>query len=233
MKNKLKIQIWSDVVCPFCYIGKRKLEHALEQFEHKDNVEVEWKSFQLDPDASFESNTDLTEYLANKYGRDRQWAESMQANVTNLAKDVGLEYHLDKAVRINSFHAHRLAHLAKKYNLGDAFEELLFKAYFTDGANIADKETLMQLALETGLAKEEIETVLNSEAYSQDVKQDIAESQSLGITGVPFFVFDEKYAVSGAQHSETFLNALQKTWTDGNFDSETSNENSCDIDGCS
>jgi len=237
MQKQLKIQIWSDVACPFCYIGKRKLEGALSQFEHKDYVTVEWKSFQLNPDADFPPGSDRVQYLADKYGRDRAWAESMQDNVTQLAKAEGLEYHLDKSIMANSLNAHRLSHLAKKHNLGDAFEELLFKAYFTLGLNINDKATLAQLAAEAGLPEQETELVLNSDAFTAEVNQDMAEANAIGVNGVPFFVFDEKYAISGAQHVDTFLKTLQKTWQDGGFDSETNNQdesdpNSCGVDGC-
>src|SRR6478609_8983837 len=188
MTKQLKIQIWSDVACPFCYIGKRKLETALSQFEHKDAVTVEWKSYQLNPNANYQPGANTTDYLANKYGRDRAWAESMQENVTQLAKAEGLEYHLDKAILADTFNAHRLSHLAKKHNLGDAFEEILFKAYFTKTLNIADKDTLIQLALEAGLPKEATEIVLDSDAFAEEVKQDIAEAQAIGVNGVPFFV---------------------------------------------
>lgn len=237
MKNQLKIQIWSDVACPFCYIGKRRLEEALTNFEHNSNVELEWKSFQLNPDTNFPPGSDPVDYLANKYGRDRAWAISMHQNVTQQAKAVGLEYHLDKSVMANTLNAHRVSHLAKKHNLGNEFEEILFKAYFTKGLNIDDNETLMQLAAEAGLPIAETEEVLNSDAFKADVKQDVAEAQAIGVTGVPFFVFDNKYAVSGAQSPEIFLQTLQKTYEEGSFDSKISqplsaDSDSCGIDGC-
>ncbi|MGG7034433.1 MAG: DsbA family oxidoreductase [Flavobacterium sp.] len=237
MQKQLKIQIWSDVACPFCYIGKRKLEEALEKFEHNSNVELEWKSFQLNPDTNFPSGSDPVDYLANKYGRDRAWAISMHQNVTQQAKAVGLEYHLDKSIMANTLNAHRVSHLAKKHNLGNEFEEILFKAYFTRGLNIDDKETLMQLAAEAGLPTEETEEVLNSDAFKANVKQDIAEAQAIGVTGVPFFVFDNKYAVSGAQSPEIFLQTLQKTYQEGGFYSKmtepiSGEADSCGVDGC-
>lgn len=237
MENQLKIQIWSDVMCPFCYIGKRKMEEALERFENKESVAIEWKSFQLDPTSTSQPGNNTIDYLAKKYNRDREWSVAMHDSVTQQAKAVGLDYHFEKLILANSLNAHRLSHLAKKNSLGDAFEELLFKAHFTDGMDVDDKATLTQLAMEVGLQKEEINLVLNSDSYIKEVIQDQKEAQSIGVTGVPFFVFDNKYAVSGAQSPEVFLNTLEKTWKEGGFTSKiilqnTTDENSCDINGC-
>jgi predicted DsbA family dithiol-disulfide isomerase len=237
MDTKLKIQIWSDVMCPFCYIGKRKIEEALTQFENKESVAIEWKSFQLDPTSTSQPGNNTIDYLAKKYNRDREWSIAMHENVTQQARAVGLDYHFEKLVLANSFNAHRLSHLAKKYNLGNAFEELLFKAHFTEGRNVDDNATLIELGVEVGLTKEEIESVLNSDAFSKEVSQDLEEAQAIGVTGVPFFVFDNKYAVSGAQATEVFLKTLEKTWEEGKYTSKiilqnTTDENSCGIDGC-
>lgn len=237
MKNQLKIQIWSDIMCPFCYIGKRKLEEALQDFDNKEAVSVEWKSFQLDPRAKYQPGDNSYDHLAKKYGRDRNWSIAMHESVTQQAKAVGLDYHFDKLILANSLNAHRLSHLAKKHNLGDAFEELLFKAHFTQGLDIDDEKTLAQLALEAGLKKEETEAVLNSDAFVNEVEQEMNEAQSLGVNSVPFFVFDDKYAVTGAQSPEVFLKTLQKAWEDGGFDTlldlqNSTEENSCTIDGC-
>jgi predicted DsbA family dithiol-disulfide isomerase len=237
MDNKLKIQIWSDVMCPFCYIAKRKLEEALSQFENKEAVVIEWKSFQLDPTSNPNPGDNTIDHLAKKYNRDRDWSVAMHDSVTQQAKEVGLDYHFENLVLANSLNAHRLSHLAKRHNLGEAFEELLFKAHFTQGKDVNDLSTLTNLALEVGLAKEEIENVLKSDTYTKEVIQDQEEAQAIGVTGVPFFVFDNKYAVSGAQHPDTFLNTLKKAWKDGGFDSKvilqnSANINSCGIDGC-
>lgn len=237
MKNQLKIQIWSDVMCPFCYIGKRKLEEALDQFENKEAVSIEWKSFQLDPRAKYQPGDNTFDYLARKYGHDRNWSVAMHENVTQQAKAVGLDYHFEKLVLANSLNAHRLSHLAKKHNLGDDFEEVLFKAHFTQGLDIDNKTTLTQLALEIGLKLEEIESVLHSDAYINEVEQEMNEAQKLGANSVPFFVFDDKYAVTGAQSSEVFLKTLQKTWEEGSFDvainfQNSTMENSCGTEGC-
>jgi predicted DsbA family dithiol-disulfide isomerase len=237
MDTKLKIQIWSDVMCPFCYIGKRKVEEALMQFDNKESVAIEWKSFQLDPTSTSHPGENTIDYLAKKYNRDREWSIAMHESVTQQAKAVGLDYHFEKLILANSLNAHRLSHLAKKYNLGNDFEELLFKAHFTEGMDVDDKTTLTQLAIEVGLKKEEIESVLNSDEFSKEVAQDIQEAQAIGVTGVPFFVFDNKYAVSGAQPTEVFLRTLKKAWEEGKYDSKiilqnATDQNSCGIDGC-
>ena len=237
MENKLKIQIWSDIMCPFCYIGKRRIEEALDQFEHKEAVAIEWKSFQLDAGFVPSPDDNLAEHLADKYGRDMDWAQNMLDNTTQNAKTAGLDFHFEKTVMANSHNAHRLLHLAKKHQLANELEELLFKAYFTDGKDLNNLETLTELGISVGLEAEIVAQVLHSNAYSQEVKQDIQEAGAIGVQGVPFFVFDTKYAVSGAQPATTFLQTLEKVWQEGQYDSKitlvnTTTENSCDIDGC-
>lgn len=208
-----KVEIWSDIQCPFCYIGKRKIEKALETFEGKDKVEIEWRSYQLDPDASSQPGVDLYDYLAQRKGQTRDWAIEMHENVTNMAKENGLDYHFEKAVLANSYDAHRLIHLAKKYKLGGEAEERIFKAYFTEGRDIANKETLMLLANEIGLKDEyEIKAVLDSDEFGNEVRLDIEEAQNIGVRGVPFFVFNREYAVSGAQPVEIFTETLNKSF---------------------
>ena len=237
MENKLKIQIWSDVMCPYCYIGKRRIEGALAQFNHKDAVEIEWKSFQLDANFVASADDNIYDHLAEKYRKDREWAKEMVDNMTQNAKNSGLDFDFDKAILANSYNAHRLLHLAKKHNLGDALKELLFKAYLTDGKNVDDLATLSALGQEVGMDKDLIEGVLNSDAYGDAVKQDIMMAQQIGVQGVPFFVFDNKYAVSGAQHEETFVKTLEKVWEEGDFGPKltllnTEEGDSCGIDGC-
>jgi predicted DsbA family dithiol-disulfide isomerase len=229
----MKVEIWSDVMCPFCYIGKRKFEHALQQFENRDKVEIVWKSFQLDPGMKTQADKNTHQYLAERKGWTLEYAKQVSQQVTAMAKDAGLDYDFDKAVVANSFNAHRLSHLAKKHQLGDAIEEALFKAYFTEGKNIDDKETLVQLGTAIGLKADEIKEVLNSNRYAGDVEQDIVEAQQVGVRGVPFFVIDRKYAVSGAQPSDVFLGALNKAWgeTDTKNSSSSSEESSCTTDG--
>jgi predicted DsbA family dithiol-disulfide isomerase len=237
MENQLKIQIWSDVMCPFCYIGKRRIEEALSLFDNKDSIAIEWKSFQLDPSFVATPNESIIDHLAEKYRKDTDWAQTMVDNMTENAKRSGLDFHFEKAILANSLNAHRLLHLAKKHNLSNELEELLFKAYLTDGKDVNDLKTLELLGLEVGLEKEAIENVLHSDLYANEVRQDQEQAQSIGVTGVPFFVFDNKYAVSGAQATDVFLKTLEKSWEEGNYKTKlqlqnTTDENSCGIDGC-
>lgn len=227
----MKVEIWSDVMCPFCYIGKRKFESALKQFNHSDNIEIVWKSFQLDPEMKTDATKSTHEYLADRKGWTLDYAKQVSAHVTNLAKEVGLEYNFDKSKVANSFNAHRVAHLAKLSGVGDAMEEVLFKAYFTEGKNIDDKATLVELGNSIGLNSAEVESVLNSNLYTDEVNNDIEEAQQVGVKGVPFFVIDRKFAVSGAQPSEVFLNALNKAWTEQKPELNTGADASCGIDG--
>lgn len=237
MENKLKIQIWSDIMCPFCYIGKRRIEEALQLFEHAAAVAIEWKSFQLDAGFIASPDDNMVEHLAEKYRKDNDWAQNMLDNMTQNAKEAGLDFHFEKAVLANSLNAHRLLHLAKKHNLANDLEELLFKGYLTEGKNVNDLNTLAELGLEVGLKTEEIKQVLYSDAFANEVQQDIKEANSIGVQGVPFFVFDNKYAISGAQPATAFLKTLDKVWEEGKFESKvtllnTTTENSCDINGC-
>jgi predicted DsbA family dithiol-disulfide isomerase len=209
----MKIEIWSDVMCPFCYIGKRKFEAALEQFADKDKIEVEWKSFQLQPNLKTEANKSTIAHLAESKGWSLVHARQMTKQVTDMAAEVGLHYDFDKAIVANSFDAHRLSHLAKKHGVQDALEEALFKAYFTEGKNTADHEVLTQLGESVGLEAAEIKQVLESDRYADDVNHDIYQAQQVGARGVPFFVLGSKYAVSGAQPVETFKGALNAAWT--------------------
>jgi len=206
----MKVDIWSDVRCPFCYIGKRKFETALAQFEGKDEVEVEWHSFELDPNAETLPNVPAAEYLANRYGRPVEWAEEMQAGVTQTAAEVGLVFNLDRSVVANSFDAHRLIQLAKTEGLGDQIEEALFLAHFTNGRDISDHDTLIEIGLSVGLEQLSIAAMLRGTDFTDEVRHDEHTAQQIGVKGVPFFVFDQKLAVSGAQAPETFLGAMRQ-----------------------
>ncbi len=210
----MKVEIWSDVMCPFCYIGKREFENALARFPEKDNVVVEWKSFQLDPTAPKRSPEDMYTMLAKKYGKSRDEAKGMVQGVVDRAKTVGLHYEMDKAVMANSYDAHRLIQLAKSKGKGDAIEERLFKAHFMEGADIADTATLQRLGEEVGLDKAEVAALWTGDAFGDAVRSDIQMAQRIGVRGVPFFVVDNKYAVSGAQASDHFLGALQQAWNE-------------------
>lgn len=209
--SKMKIEIWSDVVCPFCYIGKRKLEQALEQFPHNDQVEISWKSFQLDPEAPAHGG-DYLQYLSARKGWSLDQTRQLTQQVTQMAANAGLEYHLEKAITANSFDAHRLEHLASKKGLGDEVSEALFKAHFMEGKNIADHQTLTAIGVAIGLKEEEVKQLLDGSMFSEEVRQDIDEARKLQISGVPFFVIDRKYAISGAQDAAIFLQTLEKAY---------------------
>ncbi|MEO5998282.1 MAG: DsbA family oxidoreductase [Chitinophagaceae bacterium] len=208
----MKIDIWSDIRCPFCYIGKRNLEKGLEKFEHNDQVKMVWHSFQLDPTLKNEPGKNVYDYLAEKKGQSREWSVQMHNQVTRTAQEAGLDFNFENSVIANSFDAHRLIQCAKTQQLGDAAEERLFKAYFTEGLNIADQKTLIQLGVEIGLDETAIEQVLGSDAFTEEVRNDEAIAQSIGIRGVPFFVFNDQYSISGAQPVEAFLQTLQHAW---------------------
>lgn len=208
----MKVEIWSDVMCPFCYIGKRKFEAALGQFADSANIEIVWKSFQLDPDLEPQPGKNVYQYLAERKGMSYEQSVKMHENVVQMAAESGLDYRFDKAVIGNSFDAHRLLQLAKTRGLGDALEERLFHAYFTEGKDIGDHATLTAIGKDAGLDEAEITTMLAGEAYTTEVTRDIYEAQQIGVRGVPFFVFNRKYAISGAQQTEVFLDTLQKSF---------------------
>jgi predicted DsbA family dithiol-disulfide isomerase len=213
-KNKMVVEVWSDVMCPFCYIGKKKFETALAQFAHKDEVEVRWKSFQLDPDVKADDAKNYTQFLAQKKGMSAEQVNGMFANVTEIAAAVDLTLDFDKAIVANSFDAHRLTHLAAKYAKKTEAKQALFAAHFTDGKDIGSHAVLLELAIQLGLDKTEVETMLKSDLYAKEVNQEIQEAAQLGINSVPFFVINRKYAVSGAQDPSVFLGALQKAFKD-------------------
>ncbi|MCB0764892.1 MAG: DsbA family oxidoreductase [Flavobacteriales bacterium] len=210
--EKLTVEIWSDVVCPFCYIGKREFEHALARFAHREEVEVIWRSFELDPTAPERSEFDMYGMLVARYGGTRESAASRVAGVVERARSIGLEYHMDKAVIGSSFDAHRLLQYARTQGLGPQAKERLFRAYFTEGCHIADTEVLVRLATEIGLESAATRQVIASDRFTDAVRADEREARALGVQGVPFFVLDRRYAVSGAQVSDRFLEALQQAW---------------------
>jgi protein disulfide-isomerase len=208
----MKVEIWSDIMCPFCYIGKRRFEAALEQFPGKDEITVEWKSFQLNPNLKSQPGKDVYDYVAEMKGQSRDWSVAMHDQLAQTAGEVGLTYNFDKAVIANSFDAHRIIQLAKKHGLGDQAEERFFHAYFTEGKDVSDPEVLQELGESIGLDKEEVAAVLRSRDLADAVNKDVYEAQQLGIRGVPFFVLDRKYGVSGAQPSEAFTQALNQAF---------------------
>lgn len=213
-KENMKVEIWSDIACPWCYIGRRRFEKALSQFEHREQVEVIWRSFQLDPGAPRDYSGNVNDMLAQRYGMSRAQAESAHARVTELAAQEGLEYHLERAHPVNSLDAHRLIHLAAQHHLQGEMKERLQRAYFTDGLVVSDHDTLVQLAGEVGLDENEARQILESDAFAAEVRAEGRRAQMLGSNGVPFFVFDEKYAISGAQPVGVFTSAFARAWAD-------------------
>ena len=236
----MKIEIWSDVVCPWCYIGKRRFEKALAQFPHRDAVTITWRSFELDPNAAQSSQDSLTELLAHKYGTTIEQAAKMNARVSALAAAEGLDYHLDQAKPSNTFDAHRLIHLAASKGVQGAVKERLMRAYFTDGLPIGDAETLARVVAEAGLDAGEARATLASDDFAEEVRADEERAEALGISGVPFFVIDGRYGVSGAQPPEVILNALQTAWAasqpltivSGDAESDDAETGLCEGDSC-
>ena len=206
----VKIEIWSDVVCPFCYMGKRRFEKALALFQHRDEVEVEWRSFQLDPTLRVLPTETVYEYLARRKGIAPEASRKMHARLTEDALKLGLSYNFDTAVVANTLDAHRLTHMARKHGNAAEVEERLFAAYFTEGRDIQDHETLAAIGASAGMNAAEVREMLLSNSYTEAARREMSEAEELGATGVPFFVFDRVYAVSGAQSSEVFLEILQK-----------------------
>lgn len=225
----MTIDIWSDIMCPFCYMGKRKLEAALEETRLKDEVKIQWHSFQLDPTLHAQTGKDLFTYLAEKKGWSRDHSVKLHTQLTAAAAQDGLTYNFDKAVVANSFDAHRLIQLAKRHGLDGAVEELLFKAYFTDGKDVSDHNTLMQIGIAAGLRAVEIGEMLNSDNCADEVRKDIAQAQAYGINGVPFFVINGAYGISGAQPKEVFVNALNQIQQEVNNNGACSTDGLCDL----
>ena len=210
----MKVEIWSDVVCPWCAIGKHRFEKALAAFPHRDEVEVSWHSFELDPTAPREPDGDLNDHLAAKYGLSRAQAEEMHRQMTETAAADGWDFHFERARRANTFDAHRLLHLAGARGVQTAVKERLFRGYFTEGELLSDHETLVRLGAEAGLDADEARAALASGRYADEVRADERQAQAYGITGVPFYVIDRKYGVSGAQPPEALLQVLDKAWAE-------------------
>lgn len=208
----MKVEIWSDVVCPWCFIGKRRFETALDRFEHRADVEVEFRSFELNPNAEPQPEGSLEEALARKYGVSLEQARAMNARVVDAAAGEGLEYRFDIARRGNTFDAHRLLHLAAADGLQAAMKERLMAAYFMEGRAIGDRDTLVELAGEVGVDPGRARAALDSDEFADEVRADEREAAELGITGVPFFVINRRYGVSGAQPPEVMLKALAAGW---------------------
>jgi predicted DsbA family dithiol-disulfide isomerase len=206
----VRVEVWSDVVCPWCYLGKRRLEAALDRFEHA--AEVVWRSFELDPAAPRRRPGSAAEHLAAKYGMTAEDVAASWARLTALAEAEGLEYHLDRTHGGSSFDAHRLIWLGAEHGIQDAVKERFLRAYFTEGEPIGEPGVLDRLALEVGLPPDEVADVLAGDRFASQVREDEERARLLGIGGVPFFVFDQRFAVSGAQSVELLLDALRTAW---------------------
>lgn len=204
----MQVEIWSDVVCPWCYLGKRRFEKALERFDGAADVDIVWRSFQLDPAYPQGVRTPLAEHLAAKMGGTVEQVRAMNERVTALAAAEGLTYRLDRYTVVNTLDAHRIAHLGKAHGLSGETHERLLRAQLVEGEVLDDASTLVRLATEAGLDGEKARQVLATDAYATDVAADIQRARALGVSGVPFYVIDSRYGISGAQATQTFLDAL-------------------------
>lgn len=235
----MKIEIWSDFVCPFCYIGKKKLEDALKTFPQKDKIEIEFKSYQLDPTTPPYSGQDFYESMGTKFGGAAQ-AKQMMGNIVGEAEAVGLDFQFDTMKPTNTINAHRLTKFAKEHNKDAEISEKLFYANFTESKDIGNIDILAEIAEEVGLNKEDVKTALHDETnYVEEVNLDIDEAKQLGISGVPYFIFNRKYAISGAQSTEAFVQAVEKILSEEKevpkFESlspEGEDGGACGDDGC-
>lgn len=208
------MEIWSDFACPFCYIGKRRFEEGLSKFLHNERVDITIRSFQLDPHASLDGNPSTYELMVQKMGMSNEQASASVNHMIHLAESAGLEYHLDKTIRTNTFDAHRLMHFASVQGKQLQMTERLMKAYFTDTLHIGRHEVLAELAVQVGLNRDESLRILKGEDYTTEVRNDTKMATKVGVRGVPFFLIAGKYAISGAQTSDVFLQELEQAWTD-------------------
>ena len=208
------VEIWSDVVCPWCYIGKRRFEAALADFEHRDEVEVRWRSFELDPSASTDGDRDLRTHLSTKYRVDTDEAQAMIARITETAAGEGLGYHLDRARPTGTFDAHRLLQLAAEHGRQGALQERLLAAYCCEGRHLGDHDTLVELAAEVGLDAAAARSLLAGDAHAEAVRADEADGHRLGLTGVPFFAVDRSVGAAGAHPADDLLRLLRSAWAE-------------------
>ena len=232
----MKIELWSDFGCPFCYIGKTRFENALAKFPHKEEVEVIYKAYQLNPNAPKVMTEGVAESFAKGHRTTVEKAKQKFDMFVNAAKEVGLTYDYINIKLTNTFDAHRLAKWANQFGLETALTNRLMKAYFTDGLNLANHTTLLELSKEVGLDTKKAEKVLSSKEYTDKVNAEILEGRQVGVQGVPFFVLNRKYAISGAQQEDYFLSALDQLWTETNpLDTFGGNDNGhvCNDEGCS
>lgn len=230
--DKMDIDVWSDIVCPFCYIGKRNLENALEQAGLTELVNVVWHSFELAPDAETNPGATIYEELGKRKGWSLDQSREIHKQMEQRAKASGLEYDFDKTVPANSFKAHRLLHLAKGHGVQNEMKESLLKGYFTDGKNIDDEAWLLEIVKPFGLSEDEVRNALQSDEIEKEIHDDIGSARKLGIQGVPFFILNQKYALSGAQPVEVFVDALEKVKEEMGIQSLNSDDSAfCGPDG--
>ncbi len=227
----MKVEIWSDIMCPFCYIGKRRFETALAELELTGPVEVVWKSFQLDPDLVPVPGQSIHQYLAGRKGVSEDEGRSMNEYMTGMAAETGLEYHMDRIVVSNTLDAHRLLHLAAGTGRQNDVKERLFKAYYTDGRDIGNPEVLREIGRSAGIDEESINDLLATDRFRKEVRADQLEAQQLGASGVPFFVLNRKYGISGAQSAETFSEVLRKVIEEEKPEVIAGAAPACDPDG--
>jgi predicted DsbA family dithiol-disulfide isomerase len=228
----MQVEIWSDIACPWCYVGKRRFEAALARFDHRDDVRVTWRSFELDPGAPAEREGTGAEHLAAKYGMSVEQAKAMNERMTETAAGEGLDFHFELQRQGNTFDGHRVLHLAAERGIQDALKERIMRAYFGEGALVSDHDTLVRLAGEAGLDEDEVRAVLGSDAYADAVRADERTASSLGITAVPFFVVDRALGASGAQAPEVLLQLLEEGWAARSPLAMVADGDACGIDGC-
>jgi predicted DsbA family dithiol-disulfide isomerase len=212
MSDGMDVEIWSDIACPWCYIGKRRFERALAGFEHADDVNVRWRSFELDPDAPHEREGDRASRIARKYGLGLDQVREMERELLSQAAGEGLDFRLDVQRSGTTFDGHRLVHLANEHGLGDQMKERLLQAYFSEGELISDHDSLLALGIEVGLPDEEVRELLAGDRFAEEVRDDERTAVELGITAVPTFVVDRARGISGAQSPELLLKLLQVGW---------------------
>jgi predicted DsbA family dithiol-disulfide isomerase len=233
----MDVEIWSDIACPWCYVGKKRFEAALARFEHRDDVTVTWRSFELDPGAPADRGVGHAELIARKYGRTLEEVAAMDAQLTSVAAAEGIDMKLSEARSGNTFDAHRLVHLAEAHGKQHEMEERLFRAYFTEGALMSDHDTLAALAADVGLPADEVRETLLTERHAEDVRDDERIAQSAGISAVPCFVVDRKLGASGAQPPEELLRFLEHGWAQREpapiaFAGDVAEGDACGPDGC-
>jgi predicted DsbA family dithiol-disulfide isomerase len=228
----MQVQVWSDVVCPWCYVGKRNLERALADFAHASDVHVEWKAYELDPEAPLRRPGNYVERIASKYGLSVSEARARMARIIGIGAGAGIDFRFDDAQPGNTFDAHRLLHLAMSLGVQNELKERLFAATFSEGQAISDRDVLVKLALDVGIPEADARRVLESREYADAVRNDEVEAMELGVRGVPFFVIDRRYGVSGAQPPDVLLGVLERAWNEANAIETIGGDAVCDDGSC-